>query len=99
MLVHSVYFWLKEDLTANDRAEFFEGLNSLREIDTVREMYVGTPASTADRPVVERSYDYALAVILDDVAGHDVYQEHEVHGAFVKRFSTFWTRVQIYDAE
>ena len=99
MLVHNVYFWLKEDLTADNRAAFLQGLESLRAIETVREMYVGTPAPTAVRPVVDRSYDVALTVILDDLAGHDVYQDHEIHEAFVKQCSSFWTRVQIYDAQ
>jgi len=98
MLVHNVYFWLKGDLTADGHAAFLRGLESLRAIDTVRELYVGKPAPTPDRPVVDRTFDYALTVILGDVNGHDVYQEHEIHRAFVERFSTFWERVQIYDA-
>lgn len=99
MLVHSVYFWLKEGLSAEQRDAFRQGVESLRTIETVREMYVGTPAPTADRPVIDRSYSVALTVVLDDVAAHDVYQEHAVHKTFVEHFSSFWTRVQIYDAQ
>ncbi len=99
MLVHSVYFWLKSELTPDDRKAFRGGLESLRTIETVREMFIGTPAATPERPVVDSSYDFALTVVLEDISGHDIYQEHEVHLAFVKNFSSFWSRVQIYDAE
>lgn len=99
MLVHSVYFWLRDNLSDDERAAFRQGVESLRAIETVKEMHVGTPAATPDRPVVDRSYDLALTVVLDDIPGHDIYQDHEIHHAFVENFSTYWTRVQIYDAD
>lgn len=99
MLVHSVFFWLKPDLSKERRIAFYRGVESLRAIETVREMYVGSPANTPDRPVVDRSYDVALTVILDGIAGHDIYQEHAIHRKFVEDYSDCWTRVQIYDAD
>ena len=60
-------------------------------------MFIGVPAAT-DRPVIDRSYTFALIVIFDDLAGHDAYQVHPIHGAFVDTFNTYWTKVQIYDS-
>ncbi len=98
MLVHSVYFWLKKDLSQADRDAFLEGLGALSEINVVRSFAAGMPAST-DRPVVEKSYDFALLVLLDDMEAHDVYQESALHQEFLGNFSTFWEKVVVYDFE
>lgn len=99
MLVHTVYFWLKPDLTAAQRADFRKGVESLGTIPSVAAVYVGTPAATTDRPVIDRSYSVALTVICKDVAAHDAYQVDPIHGRFIESFKTFWSKVQIYDAE
>ena len=62
-------------------------------------MYIGKPAATEKRPVIESSYSVALTVMVKNVAAHDAYQVDPIHLAFVKQCNTFWTRVQIYDAE
>ncbi len=99
MLVHSVFFWLKPDLTAAQRAEFRRGVESLSGIKSVEKIYIGAPAKTEKRPVIDDSYDCALTVLCRDVAAHDAYQVDPIHLAFVATCKTFWTRVQIYDAE
>lgn len=97
MLIHSVYFWLKEGLTLDQLAEFRQGLNSLAKIDGVVALHVGTPAATPPRPVIDASYDFALLVILPNLAAHDTYQVHPLHKAFLAKFGDWWTRVAIYD--
>jgi hypothetical protein len=99
MLVHSVYFWLKPELTVAQRAEFRRGVESLAGIKSVDKVYVGTPAATERRPIIDHTYAVALTVMCKDVAAHDAYQVDPIHLAFVAKFNTFWTRVQIYDAE
>ena len=97
MFVHSVYFWLKDDLSEEDRAAFVRGVQSLTTIETVRFAHVGVPAAT-DRPVIERSYSYALVVGFDDESGHDVYQDIDVHELFRRECSPYWTKVLIFDS-
>jgi hypothetical protein len=99
MLLHAVYFWLKPGLTAAQRAEFRRGVESLAAIPHVVQVHVGTPAAVPDRPVVDRTFDVGLTVVCRDVAAHNAYQADPIHRAFVARFSSYWTRVQIYDAE
>jgi hypothetical protein len=99
MLVHSVFFWLKPELTAQQRADFRAGVESLGGIKAVTAVYVGTPAKTPKRPIIEDSYSLALTVVCKDLAAHDAYQVDPIHLAFVNTFKTFWSRVQIYDAE
>lgn len=99
MLFHNVYFWLKPELTAAQRAEFRRGVESLAGIKSVTKVDVGGPAPTGDRPVIERSYDVALIVQCRDIAAHDAYQVDPLHLEFVAKFKTYWTRVQIYDSQ
>ena len=97
MFVHSVYFWLKPDLTEEQRAKFWEGVRSLTTIESVRQGFVGSPAST-DRPVIDRSYSCALVVMFDNDAGHEAYQVHPIHDKFREECAEFWSKVLIYDA-
>jgi len=96
MFMHSVYFWLKADLTAQQRDQFWAGVKSLGDIPGLRFFFTGRPAET-DRPVVDRSYSCALIVGFDDLPAHDFYQAHPIHDRF-REIAHLWDRVQIYDA-
>ena len=99
MLVHSVFFWLKDGLSDDDVAEFRAGLESLSGIEFARGVHVGTPADTPERPVIDASYTFALTVLLDDLGAQDAYQVHPLHKAFIEAHSPKWERVVIYDAD
>lgn len=99
MLVHSVYFWLQPELTPAQRAAFHCGLDSLRGIACVEQVWVGTPAAVTARPVVDKTYSFALTVLCRDLAAHDAYQRDPLHQAFLTQFKPYWSRVQIYDTE
>ncbi len=99
MLVHTVYFWLKPDLSEEDREKFKAGAQSLATIESTEQVLMGTPADTAKRPVIDDSYDCALTVILKDVAAHDLYQDDAIHHKFVAECAHLWDRVQVYDAD
>jgi len=96
MFVHCVYFWLKPDLTDADKAKYLEGVRSLGTIDSVKQCVLGAPADT-DRPVIDRSYSYALIVMFDDKEGHDAYQTDPIHDRFRDECGGFWEKVLIYD--
>ena len=74
-------------------------MESLSAIKAVDALYVGTPAKTVKRPIIDDSYSVALTVVCKDVAAHDAYQVDPLHLKFVNDFKTFWNKVQIYDAE
>lgn len=98
MLVHSVYFWFKKDADPSVVADFENGLKRLSTIPQIRQAYFGRPEATPPRPVIDSSYDWALVVVFDDLAGHDVYQDHDLHHEFLAKYKAGWERVQIYDA-
>lgn len=97
MFVHSVYFWLRDDLSAEERDRFLRGVNSLTAIPSVRYGWVGRPAPT-DRPVIDRSYSYALTAVFDDEAAQEAYQVDPVHDDFRDECGDLWSRVLIYDS-
>jgi hypothetical protein len=98
MLVHSVFFWLDPGLSGEKVAEFDLRLRALLEIPGICHGFVGKPAATR-RPVVDCTYSYALTLVFEDLAGHDSYQVHPVHKAFVTECASNWVKVVIYDAE
>lgn len=97
MFIHQVLFWLKKDAPAAARDQLLaDARELLGKIPTVKHLWAGRPAMTP-RDVVDNSYDVGLCVILDDAAGHDLYQDHPLHKQFISRNKDGWTRVQVYD--
>lgn len=99
MLIHTVFFWLQPELTAEQRAEFRRGVETLGTIKGIEKAYVGVPAPVPSRPVVDKSFAVGLTVICRDVAVHDAYQQDPIHLAFIEKYRSWWTRVQVYDFE
>lgn len=97
MLTHHVLFWLKSDTTEDQKIAFRKSLESLGGIETVKAIYIGTPAPI-ERAVVDTTYTFSLLLIFDDLAGHDVYQMHILHQAFLDQFRERFESVKIYDA-
>lgn len=99
MLIHNVFFWLKDDLNSEDKVTFQASLESLKGIQSAKAVYVGTPAETPERPVIDNSYDACLTVILEGMAEHDAYQVDPLHTSFIETCKPYWKQVKIYDAD
>jgi hypothetical protein len=99
MMTHIVYFWAKPNLSATDKQKFETGLGSLLKIKSLKNGYVGKPAATDARDVVDNSYDYSLILFFDDVKAHDAYQIDPIHLKFVEENKQYWTRVVVYDSD
>jgi len=97
MFTHHVLFWLKSDITATQKEAFLKGLQSLEGIETIQQMFIGTPAPI-DRNVVDKSYTFSLLVLFEDIEAHNIYQTHAIHLAFLSQFKVFFEKVVIYDA-
>jgi hypothetical protein len=97
MFVHVVLFWMKQDAPDGAREQLRHDCEQyLGKVPSVRQMWAGHAAMTP-REVVDNTYDVGLCVVLDDAAGHDAYQVHELHKQFIERNKSNWERVQIYD--
>jgi hypothetical protein len=98
MIAHHVLFWLKADTSEDQKNAFRQGLESLENIETVKTFHIGSPAPI-ERAVVDTTYTFSLILFFEDLAGHDVYQVHPVHKAFLDEFRSLFEKVIIYDAE
>ncbi|MDP0491282.1 MAG: Dabb family protein [Verrucomicrobiota bacterium JB023] len=95
---HHVYFWLKPECKDDaTRSKFERGLAALFEIEAVAGGIWGHPAATPERPVTEKSWDYALSLRFDSLESHDAYQEDPAHDAFVDEFKDCWAKAQVMD--
>jgi len=99
-MIHLVHFYLKEEFkNAETRAGFEEALAKVCEIPIATRSNWGVPASVAERPVVDSSWDYNLVSYFDSVKDHDAYQEHDVHVAFINDNKHLWEKVLVIDSD
>lgn len=95
--LHVVFFWLVDD-SENTRKKFLEELRKFVDhVDEIKTMHIGSPADT-DREVIDNTWTYSLIVSFDSKKEHDIYQEHELHKAFIENASMLWKKVQVYDS-
>jgi hypothetical protein len=95
--VHSVFFWTKEGVTPEEKADFAKnGLGSLTEIASVYRTYIGPPAMTPIE-VVDNSYAFALICHFKNKADQDEYQVDPIHLKFIEDYKHLWEKVQVYD--
>ena len=97
-LTHHVFFWLNNPSSKDDLDKLLTGLQTLEKIETVRKIYIGVPASTEERDVVDASFSASELLFFDDAAGQKTYQDHPIHKQFVKDCSHLWKKVIVYDS-
>lgn len=95
---HTVFFWLKNPGSREDRDALIAGLETLAEIDTVKAMRIGMPAATEKRDVVDDGFDVSELLFFDDVAGQNAYQVDPIHKQFVQRCEHLWRKVVVFDS-
>jgi len=97
MMMHCVYFWMKEGVSPEQEADFQAALAELTRIDLIKQAHVGPPAPTAEREVTDHSFHTNLVLFFESQDAHDAYQAHPDHHAFVARCKDLWERVTVYD--
>jgi hypothetical protein len=97
-MIHHALFWLKNPDSQEDLERLIQGVRTLKQIDVVRQLYVGAPASTEKRDVVDNSYHVSEVMFFDSLEDQAAYQAHPIHQRFVKDCGHLWSRVVVYDA-
>ncbi|EOZ95549.1 Stress responsive alpha-beta barrel domain protein [Indibacter alkaliphilus LW1] len=93
-MIHQVYFWLNEGV---DVQNFIKEASTLGKCKTVDKFYIGTPAPTEARDVVDSSYQVACTLFFDSLEDQSAYQVDPDHLKFIERNSTKWSAVKVYD--
>ena len=98
MLIHNAYFWLRKDLSTEDRAIFERELMELSKISYLERGFAGASAPIEKRAVTDNSFDYATSLHFKSLDDHEYYQkECKVHAKFVSTCKSYWVKVLIYD--
>lgn len=97
---HNVYFWLKEEFQNEaEKAVFEKGLQLCVDCKDVASGGWGKQAATAERPVTDKTWDYALYCTFESLAEHDAYQVDPQHDVFIDEHKHRWAKVLVMDAE
>jgi len=99
MLSHIVIFWLKEDLSENQKKMFQTKITALKKIEYAHSVHIGPPKKLSDRPIIDTSFSYAINSVFKTVEDHDSYQAHPLHRDFLETCVPMCSKVQIFDFE
>ena len=94
--VHVVLFKTKSG-TPEATATIVRDVNEmLARLPTVKGLWVGSPAPTNTRPIVDTNYDVGLLVLFEDQKGLQEYLDHPTHVEFAKKHDTE-CQVRVFD--
>ncbi|MCF8381358.1 MAG: Dabb family protein [Bacteroidales bacterium] len=96
--IHTVFFWLKDGVSDEQRNSFESGLYDLGNVACIGEFFIGTPADT-HREVIDNSYDYSWIVHFANATDQASYQTDSIHLEFIAKYSALWEKVVVYDSE
>jgi hypothetical protein len=99
MLVHNVYFRLKDRSDAAKRALIAACRKHLGGHPGTAFFACGTLAEALDREVNVRDFDVALHLAFDTMADHDAYQDDPRHHRFLAENKDKWDLVRVFDSE
>ncbi len=95
--VHVVLFKVKAEPRDAVVAELVRDIRAvLAPLPTVKGLWVGAPAPTNTRPVVDANYDVGLMILFEDQQGLQEYLDHPAHAAFARRHDT-GNEVRVFD--
>jgi len=98
MLIHNAYFWLKKDLTDEERTIFESELTVLADIPYLASGFVGKPARGPRRPLTDHTFDYATSLHFKTLVDHDYYHSGcSTHARFIEHCSGYWEKIVIHE--
>jgi hypothetical protein len=98
MLVHNVYFTLKDKSPAAKQALLRACRTYLTNHSGTLFFGCGMVEEGLDRPVNVRDFDVALHLVFDSRASHDAYQAAPRHVQFVEENRANWAQVRVFDS-
>jgi len=95
---HTVYFWLKNPDSQEDRKAFETSLGKfLENSDFAKTKFIGAPPR-ASRDVVDGSFTYSLIVTFESAEAQKSYQDEAPHKLFINESENLWSKVIVYDS-
>src|SRR5258707_10519069 len=98
MLVHNVYFTLKDKSPTAQQKLLAACRKYLTNHPGVVTFACGTLATELNRPVNDREFDVALHIFFETQADHDRYQVSDRHVRFVEENKASWSKARVFDS-
>lgn len=96
---HTVYFWLNNPESKEDRKAFETSLRKfLDNSEYAKTQFIGVPPR-ASREVVDGSFTYSLIVTFESAEAQEAYQKEAPHLLFIEESSKLWNKVIVYDSK
>ncbi|MEX1096052.1 MAG: Dabb family protein [Planctomycetales bacterium] len=99
MLVHDVYFTLKDDSPAARRRLVDSCYALLKDLPGIAHFAAGERSPDLARPVNDREFHVGLHVAFVDRPAHDAYQAAEQHQRFISENRDDWAQVRVFDTD
>jgi hypothetical protein len=98
MLVHNVYFALKDN-SADAKKRMVDACKKYLDNHPGEIFFAaGTLAEALQRPVNDRDFEIALHVVFKNKQAHDDYQDSARHKQFITENRENWKRVRVFDS-
>ena len=97
MLVHNVYFRLKEGTAENTQKLIDACFKYLKDHPGVVFFGAGPLVPDLDRPVNVRDFHVGLNVVFNSKHDHDTYQTAPAHLKFIEENKPTWDNVRVFD--
>lgn len=97
LLVHHVFFYLKDPQNAQDEARLLKGLEKLAQISTIQLSHIGRPARTSGE-AIEKGYSISWLCFFKNLIEEEIYQTDPIHVKFLEECSHLWEKRVVYDA-
>ena len=97
-MVHTVLFWLKKPENKPDCIAFETAIQKLIANNPQKITgYLGKPANTEARGVVDASFTYFYQMTFADATAEAAYQTDPTHLTFIAEAEHLWEKVIVYD--
>lgn len=97
ILVHNVYFTLKDGTPANIKKLTDACHRYLKDHPGVVYFGAGPRVPDLDRPVNDRDFHVGLLVVFQSKKDHDAYQIAPTHLKFIEENKPTWEKVRVFD--
>ncbi len=98
MLVHDVYFTLKDN-SADAKQKLVDACKKYLTKHPGEVFFVAGPrAEELKREINDQDFDVSLHIVFKSKADHDKYQDAERHKEFIKENKDNWKKVRVFDS-
>jgi hypothetical protein len=98
MLVHNVYFTLKDSSQSAIDSLVGDCCKYLKDHPGVVFFAAAELAAELDRPVNDRDFHVGLHVVFENMEYQSQYQRHEKHIEFIEKNKESWAKVRVFDS-